>query len=279
MAFGLSGAPNIFLRAMNETLAPILRKSALVFFYDILIYSVSFEEHLKHLRTVLQLLNQDHWKVKFSKCEFTKTEISYLGHIISRQGIATDVTKIAAITNWPTPSSVKDLRSFLGLAGFYRKFVRRFGIISRPLFDLLKKNSLFIWTTDHQQAFDTLNQALSSAPVLALPDFSQPFSIYTDACSKGVGVVLMQNGHPLAYLSRALGPKTQGLSIYEKEYLAILLAVAHWRSYLQLAEFTIFTDHKSLTQLNEQRLHTLWQHKVYSKLAGLQYKIIYKIRK
>jgi hypothetical protein len=123
-----------------------------------------------------------------------------------------------------------------------------------------------------------LKQALIFAPVLALPDSTQPFCIYIDTCSNGIGVVLMQNGHPLAYLSRALGPKTQGISIYKKEYLAILMAVAHWRSYLQLAEIVIFIDHKSLTQLNEQRLHTLWQQKVYSKLAGLQYKIIYKQR-
>lgn len=276
MAFGLSGAPNTFLGAMNDTLAPVLRKSALVFFDDILIYSATLEEHLVHLRTVLQLLRKDHWKVKLSKCEFAKQEISYLGHVISHQGVATDPSKVSAIANWPSPASVKALRSFLGLAGFYRKFVRHFGVISRPLTDLLKKHALFIWTHEQETAFCTLKQALMAAPVLALPDFTQPFCIYTDACSNGIGAVLMQNGHPLAYLSRALGPKTQGLSIYEKEYLAILMAVAHWRSYLQLAEFTIFTDHKSLTQLNEQRLHTLWQQKVYSKLVGLQYKIVYK---
>lgn len=149
-----------------------------------------------------------------------------------------------------------------------------FGIISRCLNDLLKKHTLFVWTEEHTTAFDTLKQALMTAPVLAVPNFALPFCIQTDASTTGIGVVLMQQNHPLAFLSKALGPKNQGLSTYEKEYLAIIMAVAHWRSYLQLAEFTIFTDHRSLDQLNAQTLHTHWQQKVYSKLAGLQYKIV-----
>lgn len=148
-------------------------------------------------------------------------------------------------------------------------------MISLPLFDMLKKH-VFVWTVEHKKAFQLLKQALITAPVLALPDFTQPFCIYTDACQYGVGAVLMQQGHPLAFLGRALGPKNQGLSTYEKEYMAIILATVQWRSYLQLAEFVVYTDHHSLSQLNEQRLHTLWQKKVYTKLAGLQYKIIYK---
>lgn len=276
MAFGLTGAPNTFLDAMNTTLAPVLRKCALVFFDDILIYSPTFESHIAHLNSVLQLLQQDQWKVKLSKCAFAQTSISYLGHIISDHGIATDPAKILVVKEWPIPTSTKELRGFLGLAGFYRKFVRHFGMISRPLTDLLKKNTVFVWTSEHQQAFELLKDALSSAPVLALPDFSAPFCIYTDACKTGIGAVLMQKGHPLAFLSKALGPKNQGLSAYEKEYLAIIIAVGHWRSYLQLAEFQIFTDHQSLVQLNEQRLHTIWQQKLYSKLAGLQYRIVYK---
>lgn len=163
--------------------------------------------------------------MKLSKCAFAQSSIAYLGHIISASGVSTDPAKIMVVQQWPTPSSAKELRSFLGLAGFYRKFVRHFGMISRPLMDLLKKNTLFVWTTEHQQAFELLKTALSSAPVLALPDFSLPFCIYTDACKTGVGAVLMQRGHPLAFLSKALGPKNQGLSTYEKEYLAILIVV------------------------------------------------------
>jgi len=130
----------------------------------------------------------------------------------------------------------------LGLAGYYRKFVRNFGVIAKPLTELLKKNTLFSWTTAHDQSFQALKQALSSSPVLALSDFSKPFSIETDASASGIGVVLTQEGHPLAFLSKALGPRSRGLSTYEKEYMAVLMAVQQWRSYLQHAEFTIFTD-------------------------------------
>ena len=133
-----------------------------------------------------------------------------------------------------------------------------------------------MWTSEHQLAFDTLKQALCLAPILGIPDFSQVFAIETDTCQTGVGAVLLQNGHPLAYVSKPLGAKNQGLSTYEKEYLAILIVVDQWRSYLQLAEFVIYTDQKALIHLNDQRLHTIWQQRVFTKLLGLQYRIIYK---
>jgi hypothetical protein len=173
--------------------------------------------------------------------------------------VATDSKNIQAVRNWAVPCNVKEVRGFLGLAGYYRKFVRSFGIISRPLTDLLKKNVVFVWTSEHQASFDALKEALVSAPVLALPDFSKVFEIETDASDKGVGAVLMQAGHPLAFLSKSLGPRNQGLSTYEKECLAILLAVEQWRSYLQFGEFIIRTDQRSLIHLDDQRLVTPWQ--------------------
>ncbi|WVZ95213.1 hypothetical protein U9M48_041007, partial [Paspalum notatum var. saurae] len=276
MTFGLTGAPGTFQSAMNSTLAPFLRKFVLVFFDDILIYSKTFADHLNHLELVFQALTQDSWQIKLSKCEFAQRQIHYLGHVISQDGVSTDPAKIEAIISWPSPSSVKELRSFLGLAGYYRRFVRHFGVFSRPLTALLKKHALFIWTTEHDASFAALKQALCKAPVLALPDFTQPFLLETDASGSDVGAVLMQGGHPLAYVSKALGPKSQGLSTYEKEYLAILMAVQHWRQYLGHTEFIISTDQKSLLQLSEQRLHTHWQKKVFSKLLGLNYKIVYK---
>jgi hypothetical protein len=206
-----------------------------------------------------------------SKCEFAQESISYLGHVISGAGVSTDPQKVAAVVNWSVPASVKALRGFLGLAGYYRKFVRHFGIIAKPLTELLRKNTLFIWTTAHQNSFDTLKQALSSSPVLALPNFSRPFSIETDASGVGIGAVLAQDGHPLAYLSRALDPHSLGLSTYEKEYMAVLMAVQQWRQYLQHAEFIIYSDQQSLVQLTQQRIHTL-----FSKLLGLQYRVVYK---
>lgn len=145
MAFG----PATFLKAMNTTLAPLLRRCAPVFFDDILIYSCTYEEHLSHLRQVFCLLQNDHWLVKPSKCEFTKQELKYLGHIISAAGVATDPDKVTAVLNWPQPRSPKELRSFLGLAGYYHRFVKHFGIISKPLTELLKKGIIFTWTQDH----------------------------------------------------------------------------------------------------------------------------------
>ncbi|WVZ82556.1 hypothetical protein U9M48_029810 [Paspalum notatum var. saurae] len=206
MSFGLCGAPGTFQGAMNTTLQPLLRKCVLVFFDDILIYSKSYDEHVRDIRAVLELLSKDKWQIKLSKCSFAQRQLAYLGHVISAEGISTDQSKVDAVSAWPVPTNAKELRGFLGLAGYYRKFVRHFAILARPLSDLLKKHALFIWTPDHQAAFDALKMALSSAPVLAMPDFSRPFCIETDACNSGVGAVLLQQGHPLAYISKPLEP-------------------------------------------------------------------------
>jgi hypothetical protein len=144
MAFGLTGAPGTFQKTMNTTWAPVLRKCVLVFFDDILVYSASFEDHVVHLQQVFELLSTEQWKIKLSKCTFAKNQVAYLGHLITQQGVATDASKISAISSWPIPQNVKELRSFLGLAGYYRKFVKHFGIINQPLPKLLKKNTLFI---------------------------------------------------------------------------------------------------------------------------------------
>jgi hypothetical protein len=202
--------------------------------------------------------------------------LTYLGHEISGDGVRTDPKNIQAVRLWPTPSNLKEVRGFLGLAGYYRKFVRDFGIINRPLTDLLKKSSVFRWTELENASFTALKHALISAPVLALPDFSLTFEIETDASDRGIGAVLLQQKHPLAFLSKTLGPRTSMLSTYEKEALAILLAVDHWRAYLQPAEFIIHTDQKSLIHLEDQRISTPWQQKVMVKLLGLRYRVVYK---
>ena len=180
-----------------------------------------------------------------------------MGHVLSERGLSTDPAKIQAISSCPVPMNVKALRGFLGLAGYYRKFIRHFSLIAKPLTDMLRKDSLFIWTSLQQSTFDVLKAALCAALVLDLPDFSQPFHIETDASGTGVGAVLLQNGHPLAFIiSKALGPRNLGRSTFEKEYLAILLAIEQRRHYLLQSEFVIHTDHRSLTHLNEQMLHT-----------------------
>jgi hypothetical protein len=218
------------------------------------------------------LLSCDCWQVKLSKCSFGRQQITYLGHIISQAGVSTDPSKVETVVSWPVPQTSKELRGFLGLAGYYWKLVRNFGVIAKPLIEMLKKNTVLVWTSIQDTTFQALKQALSSAPVLALPNFNKPFSVETDASGKGIGAVLQQDNHPLAFVSKALG----ALSTYEKEYLAILFIVSQWCTYLQYAEFYIYTYQHSLSHLNEQRLHTPWKQKVFTKLLGLQYKIIYK---
>lgn len=232
MPFGLTNAPAIFQAAMNNIFAPLLRKCVLVFVDDILVYSRTIEEHVQHLQQVMQILQDNNFLLKRSKCLFGQQSLEYLGHIVSKDGVATEPAKISAVLNWLVPVSVKQLRDFLGLTGYYRRFIRHYGLISKPLTQLLKKGAIFQWTPQAQQAFQLLKYALSSAPVLSIPDFSKPFIIETDANDLGMGAVLMQEGHPISFLSKAFCPRNQALSTYEKECLAILMVVDKWRSYL-----------------------------------------------
>ena len=171
-----------------------------------------------------------------------------MGHIISDKGVATDPAKTELMLQWPVPTNVTELRGFLGLTGYYRKFVRNYGLMAKPLTALLKKQA-FAWSESAQQAFQLLKQAMSDTPVLALPNFEKTFTVETDACNTGVGAVLSQEGHPVAYYSKALGVNSQKKSIYEKEFLAIMMAIDRWRSYLVRAPFVIKTDHQSLCHL------------------------------
>lgn len=171
MPFGLCNAPSTFQALMNEVFQPLLRKFVLVFFYDILVYSASWQEHLQHVREVFQLLRQHKLAVKFKKCEFGQHELEYLGHIISSDSVKVDKSKIAAMLDWPKPTTVTKLRGFLGLTGYYRKFVRDYGLIARPLTNLLCKGQ-FAWNEEAEDAFSKLKQALTTTPTLALPDFS-----------------------------------------------------------------------------------------------------------
>lgn len=212
---------------------------------------------------------------KKSKCLFGQNKLEYLGHVISQEGVSTDPSKISAMKNWPLPTSIKQLRGFIGLTGYYRRFIKSYGEISRPLMQLLKKGS-FQWSQAATEAFTKLKQAMITSPVLALPDYSIPFVVETDASDQGVGAVLMQQGRPIAYFSKGLSNKHQGLSTYEKELLAIVLATQKWNYYLQGNHFVIKTDHQSLKFLLEQRLSTLLQQKWLSNIIGFDYEIVYK---
>lgn len=275
MPFGLTNAPASFQRWMNSVFKPLLRKSVLVFFDDILVYSKNLSEHWQHLEAVLQLMQNNKMYAKESKCNFAMEKVEYLGHFISGQGVETDPRKISAIVEWPVPKSVKDLRSFLGLSGYYRKFIRHYALLSKPLTELLKKGS-FVWNESAQQAFTILKKALSTSPVLAVPNFSEIFIVETDASQYGIGAVLMQKDQPLAFISKTLGPKWQNLSVYEKELLAIVTAVQKWEQYLLGNHFIIRTDQKSLKWLLQQKISTPFQHFWLSKLLGFDYEIQYK---
>lgn len=275
MPFGLCNAPATFQALMNEVLRPYLRRFVLVFFDDILIYSSSWADHLRHLRAVLASLRQHRLFVKRSKCAFGVPSVGYLGHIISADGVAMDPAKVQAIHDWPQPRSPRAVRGFLGLAGYYRKFVHNYGAIAAPLTALLKKEG-FTWNDDAAAAFTALKAAVTSAPVLALPDFTKPFVVECDASTYGFGAVLLQEAHPLAFFSRPVAPRHRSLAAYERELIGLVLAVRHWRPYLWGRRFTVRTNHYSLKYLLDQRLATIPQHHWVGKLLGFDFVVEYK---
>jgi hypothetical protein len=226
MAFGLCNAPVTFQALMNDLLRPHLHRFVLVFFDDILIYSRSWADHLRHIRAVLSLLCQHHLFVKRSKCSFGVASVGYLGHIISASGVAMDPAKVQAIHEWLQPCLACAVCGFLGLTGYYRKFVHNFGSIAAPLTALLKKE-WFSWNDDVATAFLALTGAVTSAPVLALPNFTKPFIMECDASTYGFRAVLIQEGHPIAFFSRPVAPCHRSLATYKRELIGLVLAVCH----------------------------------------------------
>ncbi|XP_026382523.1 uncharacterized protein LOC113277692 [Papaver somniferum] len=275
MPFGLSNAPATFQSLMNDIFRPYLRKFVLVFFDDMLVYSNSMAEHIKHLELVFETLRSNKLFLKESKCDFAKSSIGYLGHMVSADGVSVENDKIASIVNWPTPSSIKDLRGFLGLAGYYRKFVKDYGKISAPLTQLLKRNA-FSWSELATKAFKQLQSSLTTTPVLALPYFTKEFTLECDASGNGLGAILMQSGRPIAFYSKPLSGKNLNLSFYDKEMLDIVSAVQKWRPYLLGRHFKIYTYHRSLKYFLDQRLSSIEQQKWLSKLLGYDYEIFYR---
>ncbi|KZV34979.1 peroxidase 64 [Dorcoceras hygrometricum] len=275
MPFGLKNAPATFQALMNDILRPHLRKFALVFFDDILIYSRTVEEHAKHLRLILEILKDNQLYINKKKCGFGLTEIEYLGHVVSGAGVAVDRKKVECVEAWPTPCTIKGLRGFLGLSGYYRKFIRDYGKIAKPLTDLLKKGS-FVWNMEAEAAFKALKRNLTTAPVLRLPNFEDEFVVECDASGRGIGAILSQGGHPIAFFSKALGERALSKSTYEKELMALVLAVRHWRPYLLGRKFLVLIDHRALKELLHQKITTPDQQNWIAKLLGYEFQIKYK---
>ncbi|KAD3336725.1 hypothetical protein E3N88_32244 [Mikania micrantha] len=253
MPFGLTNAPAVFMDLMNQVFCKFLDKFVIVFINDILIYSKSKEEHESHLRIILETLRQKKLYAKFSKCDFWLRQVSFLGHVVSADGIMMDPTKIEAITKWPRPTSATEVRSFLGLAGYYRRFIEGFSVIALPLTQLLRKGVKFSWNDDREKSFEELKKRLVSAPILTLPSGSGGYQIYSDASKKGLGCVLMQHGKVIAYASRQLKPYEVNYPTHDLELAAVIFALKIWRHYLYGETCNIFTDHKSLKYIFTQK--------------------------
>lgn len=272
---GLTNAPSTFQAAMNHVFQPLLRKCVIVFFDDILVYSTTLDDHSRHLSNVLALLHEHKFFVKLSKCTFCSTSVEYLGNLISDGLLKADPSKLEAMDAWPIPTTVKQLRGFLGLTGYYRRFIAKYSMIAAPLTELLKKDS-FLWSEAANTAFTNLKMAMTTVPVLSLPDFEKPFCIETDASDVGIGAVLIQDKHPIAFFSKKLGSHRRSASTYHKELYAIVEAVQKWRQYLLGWEFVIRSDQKSLKDLLQQIVQTPDQHFYVRKLIGFKFRIEYK---
>ncbi len=251
MPFGLTNAPATFQTLMNSVLGDYLDKFSTVYLDDVLVYSRTPREHLTHLKMVLQRLREHQLYAKLSKCAFGLGEMPFLGHIISGNGIRMDPAKVAAIANWPTPRTVVQLQSFLGLANYYRRFVHNYSHIAAPLTALATPATKgWPWTEAHDTAFAALKAAVASAPIIHMPDLSQPFVLTTDASNFAVGAVLTQGTgaeeRVIAFESKKLSPAETRYPVHDKEMLAVIYALKKWRHYLLGVHTTVVTDHKSL---------------------------------
>jgi len=252
MPFGLSNAPSTFMRVMTQVLRPFMGKFLVVYFDDILIYSKSKEQHLDHLTQVCDTLQREKLYANLKKYSFFTDSVVFLGFVVLSKGVSADPSKIQAIVDWPEPKSIHDVCSFQGLATFYRRFIRGFSTIMSPITDCLKKGE-FQWTNAATKAFGEIKKKMTEAPVMRLPDFSRVFEVECDASGIGIGGVLSQERHPVAYFSEKLNDAKQRYSTYDKEFYAVVQALRFWRHYLLPHEFVLYSDHEALRYLNSQK--------------------------
>eukprot|EP00253_Pinus_taeda_P020588 PITA_20588 len=251
--FGLTNAPAIFMNLMNNVFRKYLDQFVQVFLDDILIYSKNKEEHEDHLRIVLSCLRERQLYGKLSKCSFFQERIHYLGHVILGEGISVDLEKVKAIMDWPIRKNAHEIRSFMGLAGYYRRFVEGFSKFAKPITTLQRKGVKYEWTEECNKAFSELKRLLTSRPILRVPDMDKDFTVCTDASKQGLGAMLMQDRGVIAYASRKLKPHEELYATHDLELAAVMLALKIWRHYLVGRSFTLKSDHQSLQYLFIQR--------------------------
>lgn len=283
MPFGLKNAPATFQRLMDQVLSGLQGIELFVYLDDIVLYASSLSEHELKFNKLADRLRKANLKLQPDKCEFLRKEVTYLGHIISTNGVRPDPQKITAVENFPRPKNPKAIKQFLGLAGYYRRFLPGFSKTARPLTELLKKDAEFRWSDSQEQAFVTLKISLCKEPLLQYPDFTLPFVVTTDASKYAIGGILSQGeigkDRPIAYTSRLLNSAEQNYSTIEKELLAIVYSVNYFRPYLYGHKFTLVTDHKPLVWLDSVKDPTSRLARWRLKLAEYEYKIRYKAGK
>ncbi|KAM2854339.1 hypothetical protein FF1_024798 [Malus domestica] len=265
------------MRLMNEVFQQYLDRFVIVFIDDILVYFKSKTDHIRHLNLVLKKLREHRLYAKFSKCQFWLNQVAFLGHVVSAKGIQVDPQKIATVENWEQPRTVTEVRSFLGLAGYYRRFVQDFSMIALPLTKLTRKDVKFEWDENCEQSFQQLKYCLTHAPILVLHDDSGNFEIYSDASLNGLGCVLMQHNRVIAYASRQLKIHERNYPIHDLELAAIVFALKIWRYYLYGEKCKIFTDHKSLQYLFTQHDLNLRQRRWMKLLSDYDCTIQYHL--
>jgi hypothetical protein len=252
MPFGLSNAPSTFMRLMNQVLKPFIGNFVVVYFDDILIYSRNLVNHMDHVRKLLEVLRENKLFINLKNSSFMMDQLLFLGFVVSADGIRVDEEKVRAIREWPTPKTVGEVRSFHGLATFYRRFVQNFSSIVAPITECMKKGK-FNWGDEAERSLSIIKEKLCTAPVLALPNFDKLFEVECDASIVGIGVVLSQEGKPVEFFSEKLGKARQKWSTYELELYAVLRALKVWEHYLIQREFVLYTDHQALKFINSQK--------------------------
>ncbi|KAK1646968.1 hypothetical protein QYE76_064773 [Lolium multiflorum] len=257
--FGLTNAPAIFMNLMNKIFMKYLDKFVIVFIDDILIYSKDKEEHAKHLKIVLQILREHQLYAKFSKCKFWLDSVEFLGHVITKEGIAVNPSKVQSVLEWKSPKNAKEIRGFLGMAGYYRRFIEGFSKIAGPMTKLLKKNTPFVWTDECETSFQTLKEKLTTAPVLAVPEPGKDYTVYCDASKNGLGCVLMQDRKVIAYGSRQLKPHEHNYPVHDLELAAVVYALKSWRQFLYGSKCKANVVADALSRKSTENQPTEWE--------------------